>query len=213
MLNQKRFLSIILLLIIPSVFAFSQTQTLRDNTKQSNDFVSVGGKFTIALPIQTIGSRNVEPLEGKTKGGKQFFWETTQGIFTAGYVELYKPEDGKGVAETTTAELVEQVFGDGGKLISKREASFQGNSGLEVTMRLKNAVIVIGRHIISTPTILDITIFLFSRSVGIFSELTGSYKTRMQNYQPFNFWSNLILLGGLLLLKKSLALTMTGTNC
>jgi hypothetical protein len=128
-----------------------------DGNKKQAEFISVEGEFTIALPEQTIGSRSVPPIEGKTKGGKQFFWETPQGYFTAGFVELYSAENGKSVIQSTSADLIEQVLSDGGKLISKKEILFKGNSGLELIMRLKNAVIVIGRHYVVSKRIYTIT--------------------------------------------------------
>jgi hypothetical protein len=164
MLSFRNPFSCLLALTVFTGFAAAQLPPVsKDNSNSSQraknqaEFVSVEGEFAIALPEQAVGSRSVEPLEGKTKGGRQFFWQVSEGYFTAGYVELYSAEDGKRVIETTTADSIEQVLSEGGKLISKKELSRQGNFALEVILRLPNAVIVIGRHFVVKKRIYTLT--------------------------------------------------------
>lgn len=141
----------------PPVATTKKGASSADNTKVSQNFASIEGGFSLSLPEQISSFRRVEPLEGKTKGGMQFFWQIPQGFYTAGYVDLYLPEEGKNVIETTSADVIKQTISDGGKLISKKEISFEGNPGLEVIMSLKNAVIVIGRHYVVDKRIYTIT--------------------------------------------------------
>src|SRR5688572_10932366 len=100
-------ISLIIFLTFTTEIVVAQTSVSTNNSNSTNtvrtenDFVSVEGGFTIALPQDAINSVNIEPLEGKTKGGKEFVWETAQGLILIGYVELYKAEDGKSVAEKT----------------------------------------------------------------------------------------------------------------
>ena len=111
---KKKCLIISLMTLLPGFVAAGPPASKSDPNSSNSavtaepGFVSVEVELSIALSQESVGSINVEALEGKTKGGKQFVWKTAQGIVLAGFVELSKAENGTFVAEQVNMELLEQ---------------------------------------------------------------------------------------------------------
>ena len=155
------------LLLILSGFTFSEAQTLPKQVSKADRFVSVEGQFTISLPSPPDSVQNVEPIAGKTLGGRQYFWIKPQSAFTAGFVELYKPEYAKEVIETITGAMIRKTIAESGKLVAKKEISVQGQPGFEYTISLKAGVAVIGQYILAGSRIYTLSVAWRETESGI----------------------------------------------
>lgn len=104
-------------------------------------FVSLEGKFTIALPQSMHGFR---PLSVNTAAGRAsgdaYTWTMKEGSFIAGYVDARQPLDGPDVSQ----KLFENI-GNGmdtwarsqnGRLIAQRRIDSEGHPALEVKLEL-----------------------------------------------------------------------------
>ena len=104
-------------------------------------FVSLEGKFTIALPQGIHGFR---PLSVNTAAGRAsgdaYTWTMKEGSFIAGYVDASQPLDGpemsKQVFESVRKGMDAWARSQNGKLIAQRQIDFAGHPAFEVKLEL-----------------------------------------------------------------------------
>lgn len=145
MQNKNKVLLAILFLIIFSGNIFSQTQPSPNTVKQSENFVSEDGGFTIALPSKLTRSSPVQPIKGITDGGTKLGWDSPQGAFVFSFTNYLKiPENPSKIFEELSNDVV-TTFTDA-KLMSKKTTSFLGNPALETTMHHKRGATMFYRY-------------------------------------------------------------------
>jgi hypothetical protein len=125
--------------------AFAQGFSVENKSAPSvvgaGTFVSLEGKFTIALPQGMHGFR---PLSFDTGAGRAsgnaYTWTMKEGSFIAGYVDAPQPLDGpevrKKVFENIRNGMETGARSQNGKLISHRQIDFEGHPALEVKLEL-----------------------------------------------------------------------------
>lgn len=139
-------LAVLLVTIFPEI-GFSQIQVSPDIAKQSGDFVSTEGEFTVALPAKTTRFAKVEPVERETEGGSKMGWNTPQGAFVFSFTNYLKtPENPLKIYEELSNDIVGEIKRPGGKLIRKKETAFLGNPGLEVWVDLGKGQTMVYRY-------------------------------------------------------------------
>lgn len=127
----------------PPAIALSGSPTSKSNQE---NFVSLDGGFSIALPQSISGFRGI-PTNENVKSGSFFNWESPKGVFTASYIEyISTPNDSKGLLELVSNNLIQQYLNKGAELLKKEEFSFDGNPGIEVRMHLKVGATAIARY-------------------------------------------------------------------
>ena len=124
---------------------FAQDFSVESKTPPSvvgaGTFVSLEGKFTIALPQGMHGFR---PLSVNTAAGRAsgdaYTWTMKEGSFIAGYVDAPQPLDGPDVSrkvfENIRKGMDEWARSQNGKLVAQRRIDSEGHPALEVKLEL-----------------------------------------------------------------------------
>lgn len=114
--------------------------------KSKEIFISVEGGFTIALPAFAQSFTNIKPTS-QVKGGSQYTWQVPEGQFVIGYADRISiPEDVKKELQNTADRLTERFTSSGGKLISTKEVTSDGNKGIEVILKVQEGIIGVSRY-------------------------------------------------------------------
>lgn len=107
--------------------------------KTQTGFVSVEGEFSINLPANISSFSAPNPVAGVSKNERQFAWDTPQGYFMVSFFDLYdKPDNPKIYLADRVDNFIAQIVSEGGAFISKKELSLNGNSGLEMVVKLRD---------------------------------------------------------------------------
>lgn len=139
-----KFLSIIFCFICFAGGVFSQTVIVKPL-----DFISTEGGFQVNLPANAYKFSLIETGEGFATKGSQFTWDDSSGFYKITFADLInEPENPKDFLETSSRLLTENAISEGGKLLSKKELSLDGSSGLETRIELKSGTIAINRNYI-----------------------------------------------------------------
>lgn len=109
-------------------------------------FVSLDGKFTIALPQGTHG---FSPIAVNTATGRAtgdaYDWKMKEGSFIAGYVEAPQPLDGpelsKQFFENIRAAIDSWARSQNGTLLAHKQFDLDGHAALEVKLELPTRLI------------------------------------------------------------------------
>lgn len=130
----------------PSVSLGKPNSSKENQVKDT--FVSVEGGFTIALPQYARGFSNIKP-NSKIKGGSQYNWQTPEGMFAVTYsdpISIPLDLNLKNELQAMSNKLIEQFTSSGGKLISTKEISSDGNTGVEVKIQFQDGIIGVTRY-------------------------------------------------------------------
>lgn len=111
----------------------------RPSVVEGGTFVSMQGRFTIALPQRTHGFK---PLSFNTAAGRAvgdaYNWTMKEGSFIVGYVDapqlLETPEMSKQVFAGIRNGMDNAAHSQNGRLISQRETGFDGHPALELKL-------------------------------------------------------------------------------
>lgn len=118
-----------------------------DSAQNRQNFISLDGGFTVALPQQLNGFRGIPSTAGINKGGSEFIWETTQGSFLIAYVDrILTPEQKKEVLQISADGLISGMNDKNAKLISKSKISIDGHSGIEIKILSEDKQVGLTRY-------------------------------------------------------------------
>jgi hypothetical protein len=103
-------------------------------------FVSLEGRFTIALPQTQHGFRplSIETPVGRATGDA-YTWTMKEGSFSAGYVDASQPLDDKRVFANLREGMVAWGASKKGKLIEDRQIDFEKHQALELRFEFPDA--------------------------------------------------------------------------
>jgi len=144
MFKSNKLLSLIFFFICFAGSAFSQTVIVKPL-----DFISTDGGFQVNLPANAYRFSLIETGEGFATKGNQFTWDDPTGFYKLTFADLLNElENPKDFLEISSGLLTENAIVGGGKLLSEKELSLDGNPGLETRIELKSGTIAINRNYI-----------------------------------------------------------------
>ena len=117
-------------------------------------FVSLEGKFSIALPPMKHGFRplSIETPAGRANGDA-YIWAMKEGNYTAGFVDAPQawdePETSKRVFANLREGMASFANSNNGKLVSERSIELDKHAGLEVRIEFAVGVMIQRMYLVS----------------------------------------------------------------
>ncbi|MFN2511939.1 MAG: hypothetical protein ABR568_10915 [Pyrinomonadaceae bacterium] len=117
-------------------------------------FVSLQGRFSIALPQQQHGFRGLSiPTPTGIATGDSYDWRMKEGAFTAGYVDAAQPLDDAEMSERAFASVRESMEKlakeSGGKLVSEKQIELNKHPGRELRVAFLAGLVIYRIYIVS----------------------------------------------------------------
>jgi hypothetical protein len=151
-------LAFILLLSIYSLSIRAQGFSVESKSAPSvvgaGTFVSLQGRFSIALPQQQHGFRGISiPTPAGKATGDSYEWRMKEGAFNAGYVDAAQPLDDPETSKRVFASVregLEQLGKEtGGKLVSEKQIEVNKHQGRELKFEFFSGVLIYRVYLVS----------------------------------------------------------------
>lgn len=133
----------------PPASVSSKSSNPTNITQNKENFVSLDGGFTIALPQQNNSFTGIKATAGVNKGGSQFTWTVPQGSFLVAYVDrILSTQESKQVLQSSAERVIQGLNNEGSKLISKNEIYSNNHPGIEIVILSKSNEFGVLRYIL-----------------------------------------------------------------